>query len=117
MRRPRALLLLALALVAATLLVYAPIGTHAWVAYDDPEYVTENPHVLGGPTWSAVRWAFTHAYQANYHPLTWIAHMLDVQRFGLGPAGHHWTSVALHALNAVLVLFLLASLIGHPLAA
>jgi protein O-mannosyl-transferase len=96
--------LLAGVLASSTLLVYAPVLRHGFVNYDDPEYVLENPPVRGGVTAAGLRWAFTHAHSANWHPLTWVSHMLDVEAWGLAPAGHHLTSIVLHAL-AALVLF------------
>jgi Tfp pilus assembly protein PilF len=104
-------------LVLGVLLVYAPVGGHDWVSYDDEDYVTANPHVVKGLVGSEVGWVFGHAYAANYHPLTWIAHMLDVELFGLAPGPHHWVSVGLHALNAVLVSRLLLALLGSAWAA
>jgi Flp pilus assembly protein TadD len=100
-------------LVLGVLFVYAPVGGHGWVSYDDEDYVTANPHVARGLAWSGVRWAFTHEHAANYHPLTWIAHMLGVEAFGLAPGPHHWVSVGLHALNAVLVARLLLALLAN----
>ncbi len=96
--------LLAGALVSSALLVYAPVLRHGFVNYDDPEYVLENPPVRAGLTLAGLRWAFTHAHSANWHPLTWVSHMLDVALWDLAPMGHHLTSVLLHAF-AALVLF------------
>ena len=107
----------ALLLVLGVLFVYAPVGGHGWVSYDDEDYVSANPHVAKGLVWSEVRWAFAHEHAANYHPLTWVAHMLDVELFGLAPGPHHWVSVGLHALNAVLVSRLLLALLGNAWAA
>jgi len=73
--------------------------------YDDAQYILQNDHVRAGLTVAGARWAFTTFYAANWHPLAWLSHMADVSLFGLNPAGHHLTSVLLHALNA-LVLFL-----------
>jgi protein O-mannosyl-transferase len=99
--------------VAACLLIfgiavalYFPVLGHPFSDYDDYYYVTDNPHVRAGLTWNTAMWAFSSGEDANWHPLTWISHELDVQLFGMQPGGHHATSVLLHALNAVL-LFLL----------
>src|SRR5437764_3784721 len=101
---PRRLpLLLALVLVAATLLLYLPTRRHGFIDYDDNYYVTQNFHVWSGLTWKNLGWAFTTFDVANWHPLTWISHELDFQLFGLNAAGHHQTSVILHALNVVLL--------------
>lgn len=93
-------------LAAITLALYNPVNRHPFVNYDDDRYVTENPHVRQGLTSDTIVWALTSMEQANWHPLTWMSHALDVSFFRLSPAGHHFTSVLLHALN-VIVLFLL----------
>jgi len=103
---------LCLLLVAATLAVYNPVNRNAFVNFDDDHYITGNPHVLAGLTWDTVKWAFTNYYQANWHPVTWISHALDVQLFGLNPVGHHYMNVVLHALNVVLLFLLLQSATG-----
>ncbi len=103
---------LCLLLVAATLAVYNPVNRNAFVNFDDDHYITGNPHVLAAVNWGTVKWAFTNYYEANWHPLTWISHALDVQLFGLNPVGHHYMNVVLHALNAVLLFLLLQSATG-----
>ena len=94
-------------LAAATITLYSPVIGHSFVVLDDREYVTANPHVHGGPAWSTIQWAFTSTEAANWHPLTWLSHALDYQIFGLNPAGHHFDSVLIHAVNAVLLFLLL----------
>ena len=79
---------------------------------DDQAYVTANAHVQNGLTWEGVRWAFSSFEIANWHPVTWLSHMADCTLFGLRPAGHHLTSVLLHALNTLLVFLVLRSLTG-----
>lgn len=83
------------------LLAYAGVGAHGFVNFDDPEYVYENPPVVRGLTLESVRWAFTAVHSANWHPLTWLSHMLDAHLFGLDAGWHHRTNVALHALATV----------------
>jgi Flp pilus assembly protein TadD len=110
--RPRIALTSAV-LVAGVLLVFGPVRDHAFIAFDDPQYVVDNRHVNTGLSWQNVGWAFTAGEQGNWHPLTWLSHMLDVELFGLDAGGHHLTSVGLHALNTVLLLILLLKL-GWP---
>ena len=74
-----------------------------FVNYDDDEYVYENPIIAGGLHWHAIAWVFTHSLCANWHPVTWISHMLDCQLYGLHPGGHHLTSVLLHTATAILL--------------
>ena len=95
-----------------TVAVYWPATGHDFVNYDDPDYVTANPHVQGGLNWEGVKWAFLNPVSSNWHPLTVLSHMLDCQMFGLNPWGHHLTSVLFHALNAMLVFVLLQQMTG-----
>ena len=88
--------------------LYAPTMHHPFTTLDDREYVTENSHVLSGLAWNTIRWSLTETW-SYWHPLTWMSHALDVELFGPEPAGHHFTSVTLHAVNAVLLFFFLAS--------
>jgi protein O-mannosyl-transferase len=105
-------ILVVLALAALTVAVYAPVGHFDFVQLDDPAYVTENPNVLGGLTLEGLSWAFTTGHAANWHPVTWLSHMLDVQLFGVAAGAHHLTSLALHAANTLLLFGLLVLLTG-----
>ncbi|MGA4578578.1 tetratricopeptide repeat protein [Limisphaera sp. VF-2] len=102
---------------ALTAALFSRVLTCDFVDYDDGDYVTANEQVQKGLDWPAVRWAFTTGHASNWHPLTWLSHMTDVQLYGLRPAGHHATSMILHAVNAGLVFALLLRWIGHPGAA
>lgn len=104
---PRWFLWLCLVLLAATALVYAPVQQYDFVTWDDPQYVSENPHVFSGLTWPGVAWAFTTGYFTYWHPLTWLSHMLDVQIYGMNAGGHHVTNVLLHIANTLLLFGLL----------
>jgi protein O-mannosyl-transferase len=94
------------ALFLGTLLVFSRALGNDFVNYDDPIYVTENPHVQAGLTPRAIRWALTTGAASNWHPLTWVSHMMDWSLFEDDPRGHHAVSIGLHALNAVLVFLL-----------
>ncbi len=96
-----------LLLAAITLALYNPVARHPFVNYDDDKYVTENPHIRDGLTWSTFTWALTSTEQANWHPLTWISHALDVSLFRMNPAGHHFASVVLHVVNVILLFLIL----------
>jgi tetratricopeptide (TPR) repeat protein len=102
-----------LLLFAAVLVLFSPAVRFQFLNFDDNEYVTENPIVLHGLSWNGVRWAFTHSHAANWHPLTWLSHMLDCSLFGTSPAGPHAVNVLLHATNTVLLLLVLTSLSGR----
>lgn len=107
---------LAVLLAMGTSAVYAPAMRNGFVNVDDPDYVTRNPHVLAGLTWADVQWALGSSYpSSNWHPLTWISHMADVQLYGRNPAGHHFTSVLLHVLGVVLLFFLIERATGRAL--
>ncbi|MGZ5001572.1 MAG: tetratricopeptide repeat protein [Chthoniobacterales bacterium] len=108
MNPPRwSVLAICVLLAALSWLVFGQTLGHEFLNYDDADYVTKNPHVLPGLTSSGIVWAFSHVYSANWHPLTWISHMLDCQLFGLNPRGHHLTNVLLHSANAVLLFLVL----------
>jgi len=83
--------------------IYAPVATHGFVNWDDPEYVTNNPMVLRGMTLPGLWWAFTTTHAANWHPVTWLSHMVDVQLFGLQAGWHHIVSVLLHTASSLLL--------------
>ncbi len=107
-------ILLALSLVVLVLALYLPSLWNGFVNYDDPDYVTRNAHVLHGLNWENVVWSFgTHNPAANWHPLTWISHMSDVQVYGLKPWGHHLTNVLLFAADVVLLFLFLAGVTGR----
>ena len=104
--------LLALLLIVITVFSYWPTFSNGFVNYDDSGYVTLNQHIQPGLTFANILWAFHSTQMANWHPLTWISHMADVQLFGLHPGGHHASSLFLHAINAALLFFLLRSATG-----
>jgi len=99
-----------LALLLGVLALYAPTFRHGFVAYDDPLYVRDNEVVGAGLTLDGLRWAFGF-HAGNWHPLTWLSHMLDVELFGLAPGPHHLVNAGLHAL-ATLLLFALGVRLG-----
>jgi Flp pilus assembly protein TadD len=99
--------LICLGLALGVLAAYAPVWRAGFITYDDPAYVTANPHVQGGLSWAGLIWALTTSDASNWHPLTWISHMLDFQLYGMNPAGHHLTNVALHLANSILLFLLL----------
>lgn len=102
--------LICLALVLLTLVAFEPIRHNSFVHIDDATYVTENPHIAQGITWDSVKWAFTASYAANWHPLTWLSHMLDYHLFGLNPLGHHLVNLFIHIINTLLLFLVLKSM-------
>ncbi|MFC1591809.1 tetratricopeptide repeat protein [Thermodesulfobacteriota bacterium] len=102
--------LLCLVLAAVTLAVYWPVAGHDFVRFDDHRYVTENEAVRSGLSGASIAWAFTAMHAANWHPLTWLSHMLDCELFGLVPRGHHLMSLFFHLANTLLLFGLLRSM-------
>jgi tetratricopeptide (TPR) repeat protein len=100
--------LIYLTLTIATLIVFGQVCRNNFVRYDDPYYVTNNPHVKYGISLESVIWAFTATFNANWHPLTWLSHMLDCQLFGL----NHLTSVLFHTANTLLLFWVLKRMTG-----
>jgi len=110
---PRSQMLVLGLLLAATVAVYCPVHGHPFANYDDPDYVFDNFHVKSGLHWSTVEWAFTTFAAANWHPLTWLSHAADVQLFQLNPAGHHDMNLLIHALNVLLLFWVLRTATGY----
>ena len=104
--------ILALSLGLLSLLAYNSVTRNGFVGFDDPGYVTQNPHVRSGLTWITVKWAFRSTEHDNWHPLTWLSHALDYQLFHLNPGGHHFANVVVHTLTAVFLFVALEALTG-----
>ncbi|MDH7481121.1 MAG: tetratricopeptide repeat protein [Armatimonadota bacterium] len=104
--------LIILFLLTITLVVFLQVKNHEFLNYDDDVYITANHHVRNGLTLESIKWAFTTTYANNWHPLTWISHLLDVQLYKLKPAGHHVTSLLIHMLNVAL-LFVVLEMMTH----
>ncbi len=102
----------ALILVLVTVSVYLPAHRHPFFTMDDEQYVVNNAH-LKAPIGETLAWAFTTYDLANWHPVTWLSHAADVHLFQLDPAGHHDVNVLLHALNALLLFWVLQRATGH----
>jgi protein O-mannosyl-transferase len=106
--------LLCLLLACITLGIFWQIGDHQFINYDDPLYVTSNTHVKEGLTGENILWAFTTTAASNWHPLTWLSHMVDVEVFGLSPRGHHLMNVFIHTASALLLFLLLKQFTVPP---
>ena len=109
-RRLTAVVAIGLALLTG--LAYLPVLQNGFVAWDDQEYITENPHISEGPTAENLRWAFTTFRKGSWHPVTWISHLVDGRLFGLDAAGHHLTSLLFHVANTLLLFFVLRGMTG-----
>jgi protein O-mannosyl-transferase len=103
--RPDLLILLGLAVV--TFGIYAQVIGHRFTNYDEFGYITENSMVNRGVTLGGLAWAFTTLHAGNWHPLTWIAHMIDSQLFGMKAGGHLLVNALIHVANTLLVFWFL----------
>ena len=100
-------------LVIVTLSVYWQVKGHKFVNFDDDRYVSDNMNVKNGLTSKGFIWSLTATHASNWHPLTWLSHMLDVQIYGLEPGRHHLTSVIFHILNTILLFIVLRQSCWH----
>ena len=100
-------LLIMLGLTVVTLAIYAQVIGHQFITLDDPTYIQENSMVNHGLTRAGLAWAFTTFHVANWHPLTWISHMVDCQLFGMNAGGHLLVNALIHAANTLLVFWFL----------
>jgi Flp pilus assembly protein TadD len=97
---------------AITWFVFGEVRHHEFINFDDGDYVFKNARVTPGLTLDGIIWAFTHVHAGNWHPLTWISHMIDCQFYGLDPAGHHLTNVIIHGVTAALLFLVLRQMTG-----
>jgi tetratricopeptide (TPR) repeat protein len=102
LKKPQ-ILLIYIALAMVTIIAFEQVRNNDFTNYDDSTYVTENRHIQEGLTVDSVLWAFTATEASNWHPLTWISHMVDWQLFGPNAAGHHITNLLIHILNVLLL--------------
>ncbi len=103
---------LVLILIGATIYTYWPVQQNGFVLYDDIMYIHENQELLKGLTPETLAWSFTSFYACNWHPLTWLSHMLDVEFFSLNAGGHHWSSLLWHLANVILLYLLISKMTG-----
>lgn len=90
-----------------TMILYSPVIWHDFISYDDDVFVYENPNIASGLTLETIQWAFSAGYEANWIPLSMLSHALDIQLFGLNPAGHHLINLLLHAASSCLLFLFL----------
>ncbi|MBI5071149.1 MAG: tetratricopeptide repeat protein [Deltaproteobacteria bacterium] len=103
---------LAALLGLVALLLYARTAWFPFLSFDDNRYLTENPVTQAGLSWRGAAWAFSSLHASNWHPLTWLSHMLDVQLFGMRPGAHHAVNAALHAADTALLFLALLRMTG-----
>jgi protein O-mannosyl-transferase len=101
--------LVVVCLLSVTLLLYSPVRNYEFLTYDDPLYVTDNPHVRSGVNYENILWACSALDVSNWHPVTWWSHMIDCMIFGVSPGGHHLVSVLFHSANVSLLFWILES--------
>ena len=107
-------IVIAIGLVAINLFVYSSVRHFQLVNWDDSTYVTENPTVLGGLSWSSAWWALTTGHSPYWHPMTWLSHLLDVTLFGADAGMYHVTNLVIHIANTLLVFELFRRMTGRP---
>ena len=103
---------MAAVLAMVTIAAFSGLRTARFVNFDDEDYITANPNVQAGLTARSIGWAFTTTACANWHPVTWLTHLADVQMFGLDAGRHHRTSVLIHTAGVVLLFLLLVRMTG-----
>lgn len=100
------------ALALSTFAVFWQVRHHEFISFDDDLYIFNNSYVKAGLTREGLVWAFTKTHAYNWHPLTWVSHMLDCEFYGLEAGGHHFTNVLFHVANALLLLSVLKRMTG-----
>ena len=96
-------LLICVSLIVLTTAAFWQVKNNDFINYDDDVYVYQNKFIEDGLNYKSIIWAFSTTHNNNWHPLTWLSHLLDCQFYGITPAGHHVTSLLLHLANVVLL--------------
>lgn len=96
----------------ATIIAFEEVRLNEFIDYDDYDYVMENPRVRAGITRESVLWALTTRHASNWHPVTWLSHMLDCQLFGVEPGWHHLINLFFHTVNTLLLFYILQKMTG-----
>jgi len=99
-------------LAISVLAVFAPLGQHDFIDFDDNVYVTDNRRVQSGLNAENLLWALTTLDQGFWHPLTWFSLMLDHDLYGGRAGGFHWTNILFHAFSAALLFLALNRMTG-----
>jgi len=100
-------------LVLLIFCVYSQVKEHSFIDYDDDRYVTENSNVKKGLTKESIIWAFKSTFASNWHPLTWLSHMMDFRLYGMNSGAHHLINVFLHILNTLLLFLVFRRMTGE----
>ena len=111
--RARENFILCSAIIILIIGIFWPVFSFDYVLYDDGGYVYNNQNVLRGLTLENVKWAFTTFDRSNWHPLTWLSYLLDVELFGMNPGAQHAVNLFFHVLNSVLLFVLLTKITGQ----
>ena len=104
--------LICVVLAAATFVAFEGVRSNDFVHYDDHRYVADNEYMQKGLSFASIKWAFTTWHEGNWHPLTWMSHLIDSTVFGMKPAGHHLVSVGFHIANVILLFLILKKMTG-----
>jgi protein O-mannosyl-transferase len=99
-------------LVLATFVAYSQVLDHGFIHFDDNKYLTNNWNVKSGFTSESMIWSFTTSHASNWHPVTWLSHILDFKLYGLDPSGHHLTNLFFHIANTLLLFGVLLKMTG-----
>jgi tetratricopeptide (TPR) repeat protein len=106
------IILISAGLILLIAAAFEPLRHNEFIIYDDNQYIVDNLHVQSGLTPQSVKWAFTSGHASNWHPLTWLSHMVDIELFGPNPIGHHLHNLLLHTFNVVLLFLILQRMTG-----
>jgi tetratricopeptide (TPR) repeat protein len=98
--------LLAGLLALVTLVAYQPVW-HAGFIWDDDDHLTANP-AMTAP--HGLRMIWSSLAVSRYYPLTLTSFWFQRRLWGLSPRPYHLVNVALHAVNGVLLYFVLRRL-------
>lgn len=105
-------ILVCLFLILSIVAVYYQVYSFEFINLDTAQYVYQNIHVKRGITLDNIIWAFSTTTASNWHPITWLSHMIDVELFGLNSGAHHAVNVLFHIINSLTLYCIIKKLSG-----
>lgn len=90
-------------IISIGFLLYSSVLNYGLVYYDDNKYYKELILYSDKSFILNIEWAFTNVVNANWHPITLMSYVFDMNIYHDAEKGFHLTNLTLHILNVTLV--------------
>ena len=95
-----------IAIISSVLFIYKQTYYFQFLNLDDLIYLGYN-YLHDGHSFEAIIYPWNNFRDPYFMPLTFLSFQLDIIIYGMDPRGFHSTNIFLHALNSILVFYLL----------